>query len=64
MTLKDGAVEVRYDYDPPDSEYADTVQPEELLELLEAWRRRVIELDPQATRPAPPPPPPRPMPPA
>ncbi len=64
LTLKDGAVEVRYDYDPPDSEYVDRDQPSELIELLEAWRRTVIELDPQAARRLPPPPKARPMPPA
>jgi hypothetical protein len=64
LALKDGAVEVRYDYDPPYSEYVDTVEPGELIELLEAWRRAVIELDPQAVRRLPPPPKALPMPPA
>lgn len=64
LALKDGAVEVRYDYDPPDSEYVDRVQPSELIQLLEAWRKTVTEFDPQAARRLPPPPNARPMPPA
>lgn len=64
LALKDGAVEVRYDYDPQDSEDVDRVEPSELIELLEAWRRAVTEFDPQASRRLPPPPKARPMPPA
>ena len=64
LALRDGSVEVRFDYDPPDSEYVDKIQPSELIELLEAWRRTVTEFDPQAARRVPPPPKARPMPPA
>ncbi len=63
LALKDGAVEIRYDYDPPDSEYVDTIDAEELIELLEAWRSRVLELDPEAERRIPPPPRAHPIPP-
>ena len=64
LALKDGAVEVRYDFDPLDSEDVDRVEPSELIELLEAWREAVTEFDPQASRRLPPPPKARPMPPA
>lgn len=64
LALKDGVIEARYDSDPPDSEYVNRVPAGELMELLERWRARVIELDPGADRRVPPPPRASPMPPA
>jgi hypothetical protein len=54
MQLVGGHVEVRYDYDPPDSPYVDRVDPGELLALLDAWRARVLEVSPEAEQRVPP----------
>ena len=63
LQLKEGLVEARYDYDAADSPYVDAVPADELLHLLEAWRRRILEESPAADKRMPPPPTAKAMPP-
>jgi hypothetical protein len=64
LALKQGVVEARYDYDEVDSGHVDAVPPQEFLDLLEAWRAKVMEVDPEAANRIPPARPARPMPPS
>jgi hypothetical protein len=62
LQLQEGLVEARYDYDPPDSDVISAVAADEFLALLVEWRRRVVEVSPDAVRRMPPPSVGRPMP--
>lgn len=55
LQLRCGQVEARLDVDDPDSELFDAVPAADLLELLAAWRERVLVEDPGATLRTPPP---------
>lgn len=63
LQLREGMVEARFEFDPPDSESFEKVDPEELLTVLIDWRQRVLDVSPTAAERVPPPPAARPMPP-
>ena len=63
LQLQGGRVEVRYDFDPVDSDIVDTVDASDLLDLLAEWRLLVLEASPDAALRMPPPRSARPMPP-
>jgi hypothetical protein len=64
LQVRDGKVEARYDYDydPPDDDYFDTIDVQEFIQLVQAWRTRVMEASPEADKRFPPPPQAPPMP--
>lgn len=62
--LKNGQVEARYDFDPEESDSVEAVPVSEFLDLLQEWRRHVLDASPDADRRVPPPRAARPMPPA
>lgn len=64
LEINHGMVGARYDYDPVDSDYVDRVPADELLDLLQAWRRKTLVESPLADERMPPLPTARPMPPA
>ncbi|MFD6072570.1 YacL family protein [Amycolatopsis lurida] len=51
-----GVVEARYDYAPDDDQLVDAVPVDEFVDLLGAWRRRVLAESPTADQHKPPPP--------
>ena len=55
LQLRQGRVEARYDYDPPDSDIVSTVAASEFLALLVEWRQRVVEVSSDADGRMPPP---------
>jgi len=48
LQVREGLVEARYEFGVEDDELCDAVPAEELLELLRAWRVRVLEVSPGA----------------
>lgn len=62
MQVRNGKVEARYDYDPPDDDNFDAIDVQTFVPLVEDWRSRILEVSPGADTRLPPPPPARPMP--
>jgi hypothetical protein len=54
LQLSSEQVEARYDFDPSDSDSVDRVPVAEFLELLNAWRKRVLDESPEADKRMPP----------
>jgi hypothetical protein len=55
LQLTHGAVQARYDFDAEEDEVFDAVPASEFLDLLVAWRRRVLAESPSADQRIPPP---------
>ena len=56
LQVRNGMAEARWEFDVEDSETFDAVPGEELVELLQAWRDRVLKESATADRRVPPPP--------
>lgn len=63
LQVRDGKVEARYDYDPPDDDCFGVIAVEKFIQLVEDWRARILEVSPEADKRVPPPPEARAMPP-
>lgn len=62
MQVRDGKVEARYDYDPPDGDDFGVIDVETFIHLVEDWRSRILEVSPGADKRRPQPRAARPMP--
>ncbi len=62
LQVRNGKVEARFDYDPPDGDIFGAIEVPAFIQLVEDWRSRILEASSEAEKRLPPPPEARPMP--